>query len=67
MKLSQRLQQEKEFVERKLEGKVICQECQCTLLTFADRCVADLSRCCEGYRSIEAAKSEFNAGRGFRA
>ena len=59
MKLSQRLQDERVFVERSLGDSVICTACKATLKTFADACTAGLSEQCEGYLAIEFAKSHF--------
>jgi len=42
MKLSQRLQEERAFVERSLGESAICGKCGATLKTFADACTADL-------------------------
>lgn len=59
MKLSQRLQEERAFVEQTLGDSVICQDCGATLKTFADACSAGLQDLCPGYVAIENAKSEF--------
>lgn len=59
MKLSQRLQQERAFVERTLSDSVICSKCSATLATFADACTADLCEMCPGFMAIENAKTDF--------
>jgi ribosomal protein L40E len=59
MKLSQRLQAERAFVERSLGDSVICQKCKATLETFADACTAGLQEQCPGYLAIEQAKKDF--------
>lgn len=58
MKLSQRLQAEREYVETLLGSSSIC-ECGATLWNFADACTADLCDPCRGFLAIEAAKQEF--------
>ena len=62
MKLSEKLKAEREYVQRVLADKVICNRrlCGATLATFADRCGADLNDPCPGYCAIEEAKTEFN-------
>ena len=60
MKLSVRLQQEREFVQRALDDKTICSRCDATLKSFAACCPADLGEACEGYVTIENARTEFN-------
>ena len=64
MKLSQRLQDERAFVERTFGAEVICSDCGATLGTFADACKADLDEPCPGYLAIERAKTEFGRRRG---
>lgn len=59
MKLSQRLQDERAFVERSLGDSIICKRCEATLPTFADACTADLQEPCPGFMVIERAKKEF--------
>lgn len=61
MKLSQRLQDERLFVERELANNVICQRCKATLREYADKCVADLSDACEGFIAIERCRAQFAA------
>lgn len=63
MKLSQRLLDERAFVERTLGDSVICADCKATLKTFADACTADLDEPCPGYLAIERAKDKFAASR----
>lgn len=60
MKLSQKLRDERAFVERALGNSVICGKCRATLGTFADACTADLAELCPGYLAIEQAKKDFN-------
>lgn len=64
MKLSQRLQDERAFVERTLGDSVICPTCKATLKTYAEACTADLSGVCPGFQEIEKAKADFAAGKG---
>lgn len=59
MKLSQRLQDERLFVEQSLGDSVICRKCGATLATYADTCKADLSEVCPGFFVIERAKRNF--------
>jgi len=59
MRLSQRLQQERAFVERSLGDSVICLNCRATLQTFTDACTADLKEQCSGFLAIEQAKKDF--------
>ena len=59
MKLSQRLKDERAFVERSLGDSVICGNCGATLETFADACTAGLSEPCPGFLAIEQAKERF--------
>lgn len=61
MNLSQRLKDERAFVERSLAGREICQRCGASLDTFADICTADLNDPCPGYLAIETAKQQFAA------
>jgi len=63
VKLSQRLHDERAFVERDLGDSVICSDCKATLNTFADKCSAGLSEQCPGYLAIEFAKSQFAGSR----
>ena len=60
MKPSKRYLERLKFVETSLCGKIICARCQCTVLTFADKCSADLSDSCPGFMAIEAAKEKFD-------
>jgi hypothetical protein len=48
-----------EFIKRELAKRVICTDCGCTLATFAERCIADLSARCPGFEAIEAAERRF--------
>jgi hypothetical protein len=59
MKLSQRLIDERAFVERALGGRVICTRCSATLETFSEVCSADLSEACPGFLAIEQCKQDF--------
>ena len=61
MKLSQRLQDERAFVERSLGDAVICRNCGATLMTYAEACTADLQELCPGFLAIEQAKKDFAA------
>lgn len=63
LKLSQRLQDERAFVESSLSDSVICKRCAATLKSFADVCTAGLSDPCPGYLAIEKAKTDFAASR----
>lgn len=63
MKLSQRLKDEKEYVEKVLGLAKICDRCGANLSTYADRCSADLSEICPGFTAIENAKEQFDAAR----
>lgn len=59
MRLSARLQAEREFVERSLGASVICDRCGCTLADYPSRCGADLCDPCPAFMTIEAAKQKF--------
>ncbi len=59
MKLSQRLIDERDFVERTLGDSEICARCHATLENIADDCIADLGEACPGFLAIERAKQEF--------
>lgn len=59
MKLSQRIRDERAFVERSFGDSVICKRCDATLGTFADACTAGLQDPCPGYLAIELAKTDF--------
>ncbi len=59
MRYSQRLQEQRFFVERTLGDSVICQDCNATLKTFAEACTAGLQDLCQGYLAIEKAKQDF--------
>lgn len=63
VKLSQRLQDERAFVERIFGDLMICADCKATLKTFADACTAGLSDPCQGYLAIERAKRAFSDAR----
>jgi hypothetical protein len=54
MKLSQRLQDEKTFLVKKLGTDPICHRCGASLETFADDCLA----ACPGFLAIDSAKTE---------
>lgn len=60
MRLSQRLQDEKAYVEAQCAG-TICATCGATLKTYGSMCSADLCDPCEGFNTIEAAKQRFSA------
>lgn len=60
MRLSQRLQDERAFVEKACLDHVICTRCGATLATYSDKCSADLSDTCPGFQTIEFAKQTFN-------
>ena len=57
MKLSQRLQDEKAFVEQAVGESVICETCGATLGTYATACTASLSDPCPGF--LAKARAEF--------
>lgn len=59
MTISQRLLDERAFVEQTLAQSVICARCGTTLREYADRCAADLADACEGFLAIEKAKAAF--------
>lgn len=59
MKLSQRLLEERAFVERSLGDSIICRDCGATLSTYAERCSSDLQEMCDGFIAIEQAKIDF--------
>lgn len=59
IKLSQRLQDERAYVERSLGDAVICAQCGATLKTYAEACGAGLSESCPGFLVIEQAKADF--------
>ncbi len=62
MKYSQRLLEERRYIEGSLADSVICQKCKCTLDTYAALCSADLSDQCPGFLMIENAKRAFGQG-----
>lgn len=43
-------------VEAKLGDGVICDQCGCTLATFARQCSAPMHEPCPGFKAIEAAR-----------
>lgn len=59
MKDSQRLQEERAFVERSLSDSVICRDCSATLKTYADACTAGLGDACPGFWAIERCRTDF--------
>lgn len=59
MKLSQRLRDEKAFVEHLLGDSVICPKCNATLGTYAQVCAADLQDPCPGFMAVEMAMKQF--------
>lgn len=46
---------ERNRVESKLGGAVICDRCGATLATYADNCTARLDDACPGFLAIEEA------------
>jgi ribosomal protein L40E len=48
-------------VARELGDKVICQRCEATIATFADKCSAALDDPCEGFLAIEAVRAPIAA------
>jgi len=62
MKVSKRLQAEREFVERSLGDSSICADCNATLSTYGEACTAGLSDQCHGFIAIEQAKKDFRSG-----
>ena len=60
MKLSEDLKRERQYVEEKLAGKVICSDCHAKLDTFANKCTADLADICPGFEWIEDVKAEYH-------
>lgn len=59
VKLSDRLQAERRFVEQRCGTDRICDKCWATLGTYADACVAELSEECPGFNRIEGLKEDF--------
>jgi ribosomal protein L40E len=59
VKLSQRLQDEKAFVEQTLADSVICSRCGATLATYADVCSAPITESCPGFDAIEDVRQKF--------
>jgi hypothetical protein len=41
MRLSDRLKAERDFVEKELDGRIICGQCKATLQTYSELCTAD--------------------------
>lgn len=62
MKLSQRLQDERRFIEAQCGTGRICDRCWATLRSQSDFCVAELSEECPGYLRIEDLKAQFARG-----
>lgn len=60
MKLSERMNAEREYVASALAGLTLCDRCSCTLETYADSCNADLSDVCPGFMLIEETREKFN-------
>ena len=60
MKDSPRLQAERRYVEKMLGDSVICEICATNLRDYAEKCIAGLSDCCQGFNAIEKAKEDFN-------
>ena len=50
-------EEERTRVETRLGDQVICQGCGATLDTYAERCDAPLDVRCEGFRTVEAART----------
>ena len=61
MKLSQRLQEERAYVESTLGDSIICERCLTDLLGYGEYSTADLAEACPGFNRIENAKVEFSA------
>lgn len=59
MKLSARMQAEKQYVESSLGDSIICSPCGATLSTYCEKCTADLSDQCPGFEVIEMAKAKY--------
>ena len=54
---SEMTEEERTRVETRLGDQVICQGCGATLDTYAERCDAPLDVRCEGFRTVEAART----------
>lgn len=59
MKLSARMQAERQYVETSLGDSIICRPCGATLSTYCDKCTADLSDQCPGFEAIEMEKAKY--------
>lgn len=60
MRLSDRLIQEREFVEKSIGmDTTICSKCDATLRNMSEKCSADLSEACPGFMAIERMKGKF--------
>lgn len=61
MKLSDRLREERQFVENSIGmDTTICSRCCATLRNYSDKCTAGLSDSCPGFLAIERKKEAFN-------
>ena len=63
MRDSQRLKDERDYVETVLGVGIICDRCKCNLASYARHCTADLSDPCPGFLAIEAVRERFYAAR----
>lgn len=57
MGFRQALERMRAAVEDELGDRVICEECGCTLATYADKCSADLARRCRGFDVVEEVRA----------
>lgn len=62
-KLSKQMQEEQDFVAKKLGTDPICDRCGATVDTFADDCSAELDDPCPGFLAIDKAKDQFKGRR----
>lgn len=61
MRLSDKPQKEREYVEKSIGmDTTICSRCGANLRNYADKCTADLSDACPGFLAIERMKDKFN-------
>ncbi len=60
MKLSKRLEAERQYVMKVLGDSIICDTCAAKLGTYADQCSANLGTACPGFLAIEKATDAFN-------
>lgn len=60
LRLSERLEAERQYLADKLLAVPICNRCGAKLADFTKKCTAELGESCPGSITLEMAKEQFN-------